>query len=234
MLQVYTLTGLPNADAFSFLVGLLRAFPLRYHQDWTPSIPLEDQLLICLMKMRRNYHLDDLAHRFSLSRTTASNCIISIAHFLGHVLYTNGILRNFPSFSKVRQAMSEAPTVPCPYQIWDCTDAFIDSPRSSLAANHSTYSAYRGGSTLKCLVSISPNGALLFVSDFYGGCISDKELVRKSGIIQYLSYGDVIYADKGFLVQDILPPGVRVNVPSFLDTNSRQFTREQVWWTCFA
>ena len=38
--------------------------------------------------------------------------------------------------------------------------------------------------------------------------------------------GDLILADKGFLLHDILPKGVSVNIPPFLTT--QQFTKEQV------
>ena len=38
--------------------------------------------------------------------------------------------------------------------------------------------------------------------------------------------GDLILADKGFLLHDIVPQGVAVNIPPFL--NKPQFTKEQV------
>lgn len=38
--------------------------------------------------------------------------------------------------------------------------------------------------------------------------------------------GDLIIADKGFLIKDILPPGVNLNLPPFL--SQAQFTPQQV------
>lgn len=55
---------------------------------------------------------------------------------------------------------------------------------------------------------------------------SDKGIVEKCGIIDSLIAGDLILADKGFLIDDILPYGVRVNVPPLLTT--KQFTRAQI------
>lgn len=100
-------------------------------------------------------------------------------------------MNHVPSFEKVK-ALN--PNAPCS-QIWDCTDIFIKTPRSNVAIQRSTYSEYRGGHTLKALVSISPNGAIVYVSDLYSGGISDKEIVRQCGILTKLEPGDVIFAD---------------------------------------
>jgi len=48
----------------------------------------------------------------------------------------------------------------------------------------------------------------------------------KSGLLEKLVAGDLIIADKGFLIRDILPQGVSLNIPPFLDTP--QFTPNQV------
>ena len=74
--------------------------------------------------------------------------------------------------------------------------------------NHNTY---------KALIGISPGGAITFVSKLFPGSISDKELTRKSGILDLLESGDSVMADRGFDIQDDLTPlGVKVNIPPFL------------------
>ena len=45
-------------------------------------------------------------------------------------------------------------------------------------------------------------------------------------VLEQLKPGDVILADKGFTIGDILPQGVTVNIPAFLI--NPQFTCEQV------
>ena len=62
---------------------------------------------------------------------------------------------------------------------------------------------------------------LTFVSDLYGGRISDKEITRRSGLLQKLEPGDSIMADRGFDIDDMLPPGVSTNVPPFLGDRSQ-------------
>ena len=46
---------------------------------------------------------------------------------------------------------------------------------------------------------------------------SDKAIVQKCGILSHFVAGDLILADKGFLIQTIVPTGVTVNVPPFLE-----------------
>ncbi|KAK9727489.1 DDE superfamily endonuclease [Popillia japonica] len=90
----------------------------------------------------------------------------------------------------------------------------------------STYSTYKQRNTWKGLVGVAPNGVVTFVSKLYPGSTSDKKIVQHCGILQHLEAGDLILADKGFLIHDILPAGVSLNIPPFLTTS--QFTEEQV------
>lgn len=55
-------------------------------------------------------------------------------------------------------------------------------------------------------MSVSPIPHINFVSNLYSGSISDKELTKQCGFIEQLNAGDVIMADKGFNVQDLLAP----------------------------
>ncbi len=80
----------------------------------------------------------------------------------------------------------------------DCTEVYIE--KSSLpSSQRRTYSQYKSYNTFKLLVSLSPICYFNFVSNLFTGCISDKELVHNA-----LEEGDVITADKGFNIQDLL------------------------------
>ena len=59
------------------------------------------------------------------------------------------------------------------------------------------------------------NGCVTFVSKLWSGRVSDKQLTKDSGVLQYLEKGDNVMADRGFDIQDILPPGVTLNIPPF-------------------
>lgn len=193
---------------------------------------MEDQLLLTLMKLRKNFPHKDLAVRFDVSVATVTNVFLTFLHALHEIFFRSLVLTSMPSFEKVRLSSPECFSnfANC-RQIWDCTDIHISTPRENLAAQRVTYSQYRGGYTLKGLVCVSPNGAITWLSELYAGGISDKEIVRRSGILSTLSAGDLILADKGFLVADILPHDVHINIPSFLDSDTRQFTQQQISWS---
>lgn len=90
-----------------------------------------------------------------------------------------------------------------------------------MTTQKSTYSNYKHYHTLKALVGVSPN-VVTFCSDLFPGSTSDKMITLHSGLLTQLECGDL--ADKGFLIRDILPIGIHLNIPSFLDT--LQFTKE--------
>ena len=58
--------------------------------------------------------------------------------------------------------------------------------------------------TFKALIAISPSGAISFVSDLFGGNISDKELTSRCGLLDLLEDEDSVMADKGFNIADLL------------------------------
>ena len=61
----------------------------------------------------------------------------------------------------------------------------------------------------------------------YRGRVSDKELTKRSGILQKLDFGDSIMADRGFDIEDILPDGIHSNVPQFLG-GRKQLEQDEV------
>ena len=50
-------------------------------------------------------------------------------------------------------------------------------------------------------------------------------IVQQSGFSNHLTAGDMVLADKGFVIQDLVPNGVSVNIPSFL--NNGTFTESE-------
>lgn len=67
---------------------------------------------------------------------------------------------------------------------------------------------------------------MTYASDLYPGSTSDKILVGHCKVLKVFEEGSLILADKGFLISDMLPAGVSVNIPPFLLTP--QFTEAQV------
>ena len=107
----------------------------------------------------------------------------------------------------------------------DCTDVEIAVPKQ-MDLQRVTYSSYRGMNSFKVLIGVSPNAVVTYVSNLYPGSTSDRIIVENSGILHNFMAGDLILADKGFLVADILPAGVSINVPPFLEHG--KFTKSEI------
>ena len=104
--------------------------------------------------------------------------------------------------------------------IIDATEIYIQMP-SNLTAQQLMFSNYKNCNTLKSLIGITPSGAVCFVSDLYGGNISNKKFTAERGILKLLESGDAIMADRGFTIEDILPTGVTLNVPTRLNETGK-------------
>ncbi|ELT99937.1 hypothetical protein CAPTEDRAFT_30315, partial [Capitella teleta] len=70
-------------------------------------------------------------------------------------------------------------------------------------AQQNTFSTYKNRNTAKALVGITPGGMVSFVSEAYGGSISDRQIVERSSLVQKCDCADKIMVDKGFNVQDM-------------------------------
>ena len=99
--------------------------------------------------------------------------------------------------------------------ILDCTELFIQCS-SAMLAQSETWSDYKHHNTWKLLVGVTPNGQVSFLSDLWGGRVSDKQITREGGVLDLIESGDNIMVDRGFDIKDIVPEGVTVNMPPFI------------------
>ena len=112
--------------------------------------------------------------------------------------------------------------------IIDCTEIFIETP-SSVRVQSDTYSSYKHHNTVKALVGISPHGLVTFISELYGGRVSDKMIVKDCGILDLLQPGDSVMADRGFEIEDILKErGVHLNIPLFMNGKAQLSKSDEV------
>ncbi|CAC5419949.1 unnamed protein product [Mytilus coruscus] len=99
--------------------------------------------------------------------------------------------------------------------IIDCAETFIQRP-TNLKTRSETSSNYKSHNIAINLVGISPHGQIMFISKAFGGRVSDKFIVKKSGFLNYLLPGDEVMADRGFIIEDFLfPRRVKLNIPAF-------------------
>ena len=220
-------------DIFDILVNLLdRMQPLNYYAGWlVTSLPVADQLLLTLMKLRLNCRDLDSAKRFAISRTTVSNIIITFISALHEILFDGVMAVGIPSQRKCRGSMPKSfDDFPSARVAMDCTEVTQDIPadmnKQCLAHSH-----YKSRHTMKALTCVAPSGALVYCCDLYPGSTSDNNIVEHSKILEQFEAGDLILADKGFTIYDKLPTGVSLNIPPFL-VGKKHFTKAEAE-TCY-
>jgi hypothetical protein len=65
-------------------------------------------------------------------------------------------------------------------------------------------------------VSITPTGAISYLSRVFGVRVSDKAITQRSGYLDMLQYGDVILADRGFHIdEDVAAHHATLVIPAF-------------------
>ena len=176
-----------------------------------------DQFLLVLMRLRLGLLVHDLADRFQISTCICSNIFSTWVRFLSKCL-GNALIVWLPK----EVIMSHIPQCFKGYYrntrcIIDCTEVFIERPKS-LDVQAATWSEYKRHNTFKVLVAVSPAGYIMYLSDCYGGRTTDRFICQNSGIYNFLEYGDVVMADRGFQIKEDLlhhychlavPPGAR-------------------------
>ena len=104
--------------------------------------------------------------------------------------------------------------------ILDCTEFFCEAP-ANFEHQRNLYSHHKGHTTFKVLIGCTPNGGISFVSEIYEGSIFDREIVIKLKLPEYLLPGDVVLADRGFTIHDLLEEvGAYLNISPFLRNKS--------------
>ena len=178
------------------------------------ALSVEDELLMTLVELRHDFPESDLAARFGISQPTVSRIFSAWIRCMYHAFREIDI---WPSRSLVDTFMLDSfrQKYPSTRVIIDATEFHIEKPANP-DVQASTWSNYKNTNTLKLLVGVTPNAVISFLSSLWGGRISDKELTKRSKLLEKLERGDSIMADRGFDIGSIMPEGTNVNIPPFL------------------
>ncbi|KAL9982931.1 hypothetical protein ACROYT_G005046 [Oculina patagonica] len=234
-------TGFPNYGTFKALFDYLESVgALERLRHWrgcemfsknrapvnkvtrTTKLTPEEDLFMVLVRLRVGLTVTDLALRFGISESSVSKIFTSWINLLYFHLKdlcempeseTDGKARQFSKFPYLRV-------------IINCTEIFTQKP-SSLQANKEIYSNYKGHTTFKFLVGIDPHGAIVYVSQAWGGRTSDKHItVNSPGLTTKLNMGDELMADRGFAVHDLfVDMGVKETIPDFKGQGRSQLNK---------
>ena len=197
--KVQFYTGLPSFDILNIVFHRIVPFVNRKSQLLTPF----QEFIMTIMKLKLNMPFEDLAYRFNVSVSTVSRTfqawmIVMDVRLQPFIKWPDreALWRTMPQC--FQQSFGKKVTV-----IIDCFEIFIDRP-PNLLARAQTFSSNKHHNTVKVLIGITPQGTISFVSKAWGGRTSDKFLTENCGIIGKLLPGDLVLADRGFTIQELL------------------------------
>lgn len=206
--DVFTMeSGLPTHSLFNIMVGYVRQFEgeISYVSGRkVDTLTLENQVFMALMKLRQNYTNLHLGQLFHCSVWTVHNVVLTFIHVL-YKLLSEDIKKVVPCRQKSEQSMPES------FFLFANCKMVIGSAEVGIQKRES---CSHDANTFKVLIGVAPNGVITFMSQLYPSSLNDTELVQKSGVLDVFVQGDLILADKDFLIQDLLPNGVSLNIPN--------------------
>ncbi|EFX71370.1 hypothetical protein DAPPUDRAFT_227966 [Daphnia pulex] len=209
-LMVYYTRFTPTAFEAIFK-GVL---PLKHNNN--SCLDFRRQFFLTLTKLVHNFGFQDLSVQFNVSRQTVSNYF----HFWVGLLHDRFFSRAvfWPSQGSLKK------TMPMCFRmdffntaaILDCFEIQIDTPHIP-TDQAASFSSHKQRTTVKYLISVSPQGSFNFVSNGFCGRVSDKQVVIDSGILNNLKHGDLILADRGFPLEEVVASrGAQFMVPAFM------------------
>ena len=210
-------TGLPTLKLLDALYGHIAPHITRRSLTLTNY----QELVMVLMKLRLDIPYRDLAYRFGVSISTVSRIFSS---WLTTMEIRLSPLIYWPEREELWQTMPQCfqysfgkkTTV-----IIDCFEVFIEKP-TNLLARAQTFSSYKHHNTIKVLIGITPQGSISFVSKAWGGRTSDKFLTENCGLMNKLLPGDLVMADRGFTIHDIVAlKRAELAIPAFTKGKSQ-------------
>ena len=171
--------------------------------------------MVVMLKLRINLPLVDLSYRYNLSTSTVSKVLLK---WINQMDIRLKCLIIWPERKNLQKTMPN-----CFHSsfgkkvaiVIDCFEIFLERP-SNLKARSSTWSNYKHRNTAKVLLGIVPQGAVAFVSDTWGGRVSDKYLAENGSILRKLLPGDIVLADRGFdISESVSMMQASLHIPAF-------------------
>ena len=169
---------------------------------------------LTLLRLRLAVPAFVISDLFGVSETRVSQIVYTWINYMFEVFRPQ---LKWPNLQNIRKHMPSSfkRTSPRTRVIIDCTEIFIQKPRTPTAQSQ-TYSHYKGHNTFKSLVGVTPTGAFSFVSELWGGNVSDRYITANSGFLDLVSAGDEVMADRGFIIRYyLLERKAKLIIPPF-------------------
>lgn len=216
-------TGIHNRAVMQKLYEYLEP----YLDDPYCHLTTDQMFVMTLTKLRLNTPLASLAYDYNV----CDNTISKYFHRTLYVIYQccQWAIETTPA-GNLKQH-----TPPVFHQLYgekrvfivDCFEVRCETP-GNLKAAASHYSNYKKCETVKFLIAAHPDGTICFVSAGFAGRCSDREVVNQSGFLNCLLENDVVLADKGFNIGELVQERKAIlNIPTFL-RNKKQFSPKEL------
>lgn len=222
---VHFYTGLPSFGVLMMIFNLAQKTLPSVRTHGNRKLSNFSEFLITLVKLRLNLRNKDLGFRFGVSETLIS---LTVHKWINILYVALNFLIRWPSKEEVRATLPECfrTKFSKAIAIIDCTEIFIERP-SNLLARCQTWSNYKCHNTIKYLIGITPQGTISFVSKAWGGRVSDKVLTEECGILNKLLPGDLLLADRGFNIFELVATyNAQVKLPAFTKGKSQLSAKE--------
>ena len=220
-------TGFKDFEHFCFVFSCLE--PAVYRLDYkSAKLSRKNEFLLTMIKLRCAKPDVELSFLFGIGKKVVGLIWNTMIRFLYYHLrdMTPWLAQDIVDMYMPLDFKAKYPGTRV---ILDGTEFFVQK-LSDAQDQSATWSSYKNHSTLKSMIGISPRGVVTHVSQTYGGCTSDRQIIERSELIKkgMFTKGDSIMADRGIMVQDMFASmDVKVNTPTMLRGRS-QLTSEEV------
>ena len=187
------------------------------------ALSLEQQFLLVMIKLRQNFDFMHLATLFQITATEGGQLFKA---WINYMCFRFGEIPSWPDREILIENMPEKfrQDFPLTVAILDSTKIKFKKTRALKMKCQSLFcSDYMSCTTLKGLVAVDPRGAVMFTSILFSGSISDKDICKRSGLLEQLNLlmqsgklqpGDGIMVDKDFhIVEEIEQLGLKLWIP---------------------
>jgi hypothetical protein len=182
------------------------------------TISVRSQFLLTLLILRRGRKFQDAGYQFELGARLVGRVFKTWIQFMYHKfleLKDYMFVRKCDIKKPLPEHFNNNLCRECRVVI-DCTEIFVENS-SNFRQQGNLFSTYKKHTTVKALIGVAPSGAASFISDCFEGSMSDRESVLQSGFLDYIEKGDLVLADRGFQIGDLLSQkGATLNIPPFL------------------
>ena len=159
-----------------------------------------EELVLTLVRTRKGFDVKFLADTFGINSSQVSRIYTTWITFLSQEL---SFLVPWPSRSELQKCLPKRFKMFKNVRvIIDCLELFIQKPKVP-SSQKFTWSNYKHWNTANLLVGITPTGVVSFIPPLWTGSISDKGIVRQSGLLALLEGRGAVMADKCFVIWDL-------------------------------